>query len=195
MKPTLLIFVLVFFIKAAYGQQAAYTLPLPEKWGVEKIPFPIQFAPLIPLKGNEEIRFTPGWGDSKSDEYWSYSFIWFVDGAPHIDNETLQLYFTQYFNGLFKTNQKPNAPATPADFTKVSFTKTAASANDQETYNGTINTLNFLTGLPLTLNVKAHVRNFGTIGKSALLFELSPQDRTHSVWTKLDGIVAGFEVK
>jgi len=185
----------VFFIKAANCQQATYTLPLPEKWGVEKIPFPIEFAPLIPLKGNEEIRFTPGWGDSKSDEYWSYAFIWFVDGTPHIDNKTLQLYFTQYFNGLFKANQKPNAPAPPADFIKVSFTKAPADANDQETYNGTINTLNFLTGSALTLNVKAHVRNFSALGKSALLFELSPQNYQHPVWNKLDGIVTGFKIK
>src|ERR1700710_2264632 len=110
MKQALLLFILLFFIKPANCQQAAYTLPLPEKWGVEKIPFPIEFAPKIPLTGNEEIRFTPGWGDSKTDEYWSYAFVWFVDGAPHVDSDTLQLYFTQYFTGLFKTNQKPNAP-------------------------------------------------------------------------------------
>jgi hypothetical protein len=54
----------------------AYKLITPDGWTVERLPFPIEFAPQIPYKGVEELRFAPGWGDIKSDEHWTYAFLW-----------------------------------------------------------------------------------------------------------------------
>ena len=52
-----------------------YTLNTPEGWGVEHFLIPIEFAPSIPYKGVEDIRFTPGWGNAKTDECWTYCFL------------------------------------------------------------------------------------------------------------------------
>jgi len=194
MKKVLFSILLVLAIHFGYAQQSPYSLPLPAKWGVEKIPFPIQFAPVIPYKGNEEIRFTPGWGDSTSIEYWSYTFLWFIEGKPHITADTLQHHITAYFNGLYATNQKPTAPTPPPGFTSVHFKKINAAANDNETYEGSIATLNFLTGRSIKFNVRVHVRSFSAINRSGILFEISPQDYQHPVWSKLDSVVNGFRL-
>ena len=195
MKQVLFAFVLLIFITKGNCQQTGYSLPLPEKWGVEKIAFPIQFAPLIPYKGGEELRFTQGWGDSKNEEYWSYAFVWFIDGTPKLNEDTLRRYMNSYFTGLFLTNQKSKSAAPPDNFTDAQFKKIAADVNDNETYEGTITTLNFLTNQQIRFNARVHVRNFAAISKSAILFEISPQDYQHPVWAKLNGIVNGFQLK
>ena len=40
----------------------SFTWPVPDGWRSETIPFPLEFAPSIPHRGVEEIRFAPGFG-------------------------------------------------------------------------------------------------------------------------------------
>ncbi|WP_295791938.1 hypothetical protein [Mucilaginibacter sp.] len=193
MKQALLLFCFLLFTGKIYCQPPGYTLPQPEKWGKEKIPFPIEFAPSIPFKGMEEIRFTPGWGDNKSEDYWSYSFVWFVEGAPVINQDSLKKYLTQYYTGLYFTNQK-ESPTGNRDFTQIQVTKTEASNADIDTYEVKISTINFLNKQTLVLNGRIHVRRYAAINRTALLIEISPQDYKHPVWVGMDGIVGGFKV-
>jgi hypothetical protein len=192
MKQTLIALLFLCFAGKGFCQKATYSLPLPEKWGVEKITFPIVFAPAIPYKGLEEIRFMPGWGDSKSADYWSYSFLWFIEGTPDINPDILKLYLTQYYNGLYISNQKTGPPANN-NFTQVQLKKITNADEDLETYEGKIITFNFLNKLPLKLNARIHIRKYIAKNHSAVLFEISPQDYKHTVWDQLDGIVAGFK--
>ncbi|MGL6267834.1 MAG: hypothetical protein ACRC2O_07895, partial [Chitinophagaceae bacterium] len=85
------IIILSLFSAAIYGQEiqsefdghkweAPYTLPVPKDWTIERFPIPISFAPQIPYRGVEDIRFTPGWGKKISEEYWSYAFLWYLEG-------------------------------------------------------------------------------------------------------------------
>jgi hypothetical protein len=192
MKQIIIALLFLFFADAGLCQQGSYSLPLPANWGVEKIAFPIVFAPAIPYKGLEEIRFMPGWGDSKSPDYWSYSFLWFIEGTPDINPDTLKLYLTQYYNGLYISNQKTGLPANNS-ITQVQLKKIANADEDLETYEGKIITLNFLNKLPLKLNARIHIRKYTAKNHSAVLLEISPQDYKHTVWDQLDGIVAGFK--
>ncbi|MEP6614058.1 MAG: hypothetical protein ABJA76_19280 [Mucilaginibacter sp.] len=193
MKQALLLFCFLLFAGKAFCQQPEYTLPQPEKWGKEKIAFPIEFAPSIPFKGMEEIRFTPGWGDSKSADYWSYTFVWFIEGAPVINADSLKQYFTQYYTGLYITNQK-ESPTGKRDFTQVQIAKIATVNMDVDTYEAKISTINFLNKQPLVLNGRIHVRRYAAINHTVLLIEISPQDYKHPVWAGMDGIVNGFKV-
>ena len=61
-----------------------YSLDFPIGWGIERFLIPISFAPKIPYKGVEDIRFTPGWGKAESADYWSYVFLWYLDGQQKI---------------------------------------------------------------------------------------------------------------
>ena len=193
MKQALLLFCFLLFAGKAYCQQPGYTLPQPEKWGKEKIPFPIEFAPSIPFKGMEEIRFAPGWGNNKSEDYWSYTFVWFVEGAPVINQDSLKKYLTQYYTGLYFANQK-ESPTGDRNFTHVQATKIAAANADIETYQLKIATVDFLSKQALPLNGRIHVRRYPAVNRTALLIEISPKDYKHPVWEGLDGIVDGFKV-
>jgi len=194
MKRPLLLFCFLLFAGKAYCQQPGYTLPQPEKWGKEKIPFPIEFAPSIPFKGMEEIRFTPGWGDIKSQDYWSYTFVWFVEGAPVINQDSLKKYLTQYYTGLYFTNQK-ESPTGDRDFAHVQATKITSGNADMDTYKVKIATVDFLTKQGLALNGLIHVCRYPAIKRTALLIEISPQDYKHPVWVGMDSIVSGFKVE
>ena len=90
---SLLILILTQIIgitQPSFGQQPAraegrnwvapYFLDVPEGWVAERFPIPIDFAPQIPYKGVEDIRFSPGWGNAFTDEYWTYCFLWYLDG-------------------------------------------------------------------------------------------------------------------
>ncbi|MDB5090272.1 MAG: hypothetical protein JWR09_4266 [Mucilaginibacter sp.] len=192
MKQTFVALCFLFFAGKGICQQATYTLPLPAKWGVEKIAFPIQFAPSIPYKGIEEIRFTPGWGDNKSAEYWSYTFLWFIEGSPVINLDTLKNCLTQYYNGLYLSNQKGNVP-TDKNFSQIQLKKIGKAKDDLETYEGKISTLNFLNKLPLSLNARIHIRKYPAVNHTVVLYEISPQDFKHEVWGAMNGIVDGFK--
>ncbi|MEO7562038.1 MAG: hypothetical protein ABIT07_05545, partial [Ferruginibacter sp.] len=60
---------------------APYTLNFPTGWDVERFLIPIEFAPQISYKGVEDIRFAPGWAKEKTAEYWTYAFLWYLDGT------------------------------------------------------------------------------------------------------------------
>jgi hypothetical protein len=192
MKKVILSLLIVFICGKVFCQQTPYTLPLPAKWGSEKIPFPISFAPGIPFKGMEELRFTPDWNNAAKNDYWSYTFLWFIEGKPQLNSEVLQNYMAEYFNGLYRSNNKIKPVG---NFTKAKFQKIKVMRGDQETYQGTISSLNFLTGKPIEFYVKIHVRNYPDTNHSALMYELSPKPYTNKVWLKLNEIVKGFEYK
>ncbi len=61
-----------------------FAWPTPEGWRQETIPFPLDFAPTLPYRGTEEIRFAPRFFDPASPTYFTYSFVWLVDGAPAV---------------------------------------------------------------------------------------------------------------
>lgn len=57
----------------AHTWTPAYNLLIPKGWEIERFLIPIEFAPQIAYKGVEDIRFAPGWGEEKSEQYWSYA--------------------------------------------------------------------------------------------------------------------------
>ena len=83
--------------------KAASGLPgweLPTGWRGEVIPFPLDFAPSLPHRGYEDLRFPAGFFDPASGEYWSYTFVWRTDDAATLDAAALGGELTTYFRGL-----------------------------------------------------------------------------------------------
>ena len=83
---------------------APYTLPIPKDWTIERFPVPVSFAPQIIYKGVEDIRFTPGWGKVKSEDYWSYAFLWYLDGEVEMDSRIIERNLKAYYTGLVSVN-------------------------------------------------------------------------------------------
>jgi hypothetical protein len=193
-KRTLFLAIIVFAMAKTKAQQINYNLPKLPQWGVEKFNFPIDFAKNIPFIGVEELRFAPGWSDNKTGEYWAYTFLWFIEGKPILGKDKVNTYLRTYYDGLYISNIKDKKLTPPKNFTVADVKNVPPLANDQETYEGKIMTLDFLTGEPITLNIRMHVRNLPQIGHSALLIEVSPESYKQPVWVEMNNIVAGFRV-
>ena len=90
----------VLCLLAACGSAKPAAWPVPTGWKHELIPFPLDFAPSLPHKGVEELRFAPGFFDPKAPGYWSYAFVWRIEGTPTFDETTVAAELTTYFRGL-----------------------------------------------------------------------------------------------
>lgn len=156
---------------AAFGQnpkvefdaknwQPPYTLSIPKGWDVERFPIPIEFAPKIPYRGVEDIRFTPGWANVKSDEYWAYAFLWYLDSFPKMDEKIIQENLKAYYTGLVGRNIEPGKiSADKITPTITSFKKIKIVNNDLQTYSGTIKMLDYMEQKPMTLNCIVHIKS------------------------------------
>jgi pimeloyl-ACP methyl ester carboxylesterase len=171
-----------------------YRLPTPEGWEVERFPIPIGFAPQIPYRGVEDVRFAPGWDDEKSPQYWSYAFLWWLEDDPKIDAATLERHLTAYYEGLVGRNiTGRNIPAAKVVATRVQLKSTRADPGDVATYGGTVTMLDYMAGRPVTLHCRVGVRRCAVQGRTAVFFELSPQPAGHAVWNDLERLKKGFD--
>lgn len=85
-----------------------YHLDSPKGWDVERFLIPIGFAPQIPYKGVEDIRFAPGWKKAESDDYWSYAFLWYLDGRQKTTAKIVENNLKIYYIGLIAAMQVEN---------------------------------------------------------------------------------------
>jgi hypothetical protein len=89
--------VLVILVGCSHAPES---WPVPQGWKHELIAFPLDFAPQLPHRGVEEIRFPPGFLDQKSPNHWSYAFVWRLDNPAVLDANGLAGELTTYFRGL-----------------------------------------------------------------------------------------------
>jgi hypothetical protein len=165
--------------------QDSYKLSIPKGWGTEKILFPISFAPRIEYRGVEEIRFTPGWAKKDSVEYWSYAFLWFLDGNIVFEPVIIEEHLKMYYEGLISNNGTA-IPKEKLISVEVSFQYDVKVNDDKEAFIGTIVMTDYMQQKPIKLNCKAHYKTCPQQKKTLIFYELSPQPLTHEVWTALD---------
>lgn len=198
MKILAILFLSLSFIRS-YAQasefngrtwEAAYHLSSPANWGIERFPIPIGFAPQIPYKGVEDIRFTPGWAKAASDEYWSYAFLWYLEGDEKMDSKTIESNMQLYYSGLITANG--SATVTPIITTFKEVTK---DSNDVKTYLGTISLFDYMAKQPLVLNCKVHIKSCVGETKTFIFYELSPKPLNHAIWQSLDKLWTDFKCK
>jgi hypothetical protein len=164
--------------------QGPYHFGLPEGWRIERYTFPPPFAPDVQLKGIEEIRFPPGWGVAGSNDYFSVSFLLWLDGGQIIDEPTLQEMFRRYFDGLIKTGIAQNARDKIVP-TKVQIKKIKPEPDDLETYAGTIEMIDYMAVKPLRQNVLVHIKICADRTHIPVFFEMSPRPYDDVLWTDL----------
>ncbi len=99
--------VLTFFAISSvliFGQERETILSAPDNWKSEIIPFPLGFAPTIDFVGFEDLRFAPGWSDSTSQEFWTYTFAWYIEKDSGMTESRLTELFNSYYDGLMGIN-------------------------------------------------------------------------------------------
>jgi hypothetical protein len=171
-----------------------YNLGIPNDWGVERFPLPPDFAPQMNFKGVEDLRFAPGWGDSTSVGYWSYTYLWWLDGNPMIDATSLQANLKAYYTGLIGRNiTRRKIPANKLAPTHVTIKKIKAAEGDVETYSGSIQMLDYMTQRPIILHTLIHVKHCELQKQTPVFVEISPKPLAHSIWRQFFKIAEGFQ--
>lgn len=171
-----------------------YNLLTPKGWEVERFSIPIDFAPEILYKGVEDVRFSPGWGDEKSEHYWSYTYLWWLEGDQKIDAPVLQKNLKAYYEGLVKRNIiSRNIPAGKVVPTSVIIKNIDNEGESLATYNGAINMLDYMTQEPITLNCLVHVKNCKSQNRTAVIIKISPKPYPHPIWKEMNRIKKSFE--
>lgn len=175
---------------------AEYNFDVPKGWTVEKFPFPVAFAPKIPYKGFEDLRFTPGWESTVSDQHWSYTFLWWLEGDVKTDSAVLNEHLKYYYFGLLNSNVTArHIPVDKVIQPVVTIRKTSTDSADAETYTGTIKMINYLdlTFSTITLNCVIHKRDCNA--HTAILFQLSPKPLQDKVWQQLYEVKDSFKCR
>jgi hypothetical protein len=169
-----------------HSWKAPYQLATPEGWGIERFLLPANFAPEIKYKGVEDIRFAPGWSKKASEEYWSYLFLWYLDGDVKQDVKSIELYLKDYYTGLLKANG-PNIPKE-----KLIPVVASVQAISPNTFQGAITMLDYMQQQKITLNATIHVLSCKQTGKTYIIHQLSPQPYQHAIWKSMDEIREQF---
>ncbi|WP_343563082.1 hypothetical protein [Sphingobacterium sp.] len=170
-----------------------YNLSL-DGWRIERFPIPIDFAPQIPYKGVEDVRFTTGWSEHENGEYWSYAFLWYIEGQQRLDANTIENNLSMYFDGLVNRNiEKRALPKELIKKTRAQFKKLSKSeGEDESTFVGTIQMVDYMGKKPIVLYAKVHLRKCTGTDHTIIFHQFSSKDRTAPVWTKLNRLWTSF---
>ncbi len=170
-----------------------YQLAIPDGWGIERFSLPPDFAREMSVTGVEDLRFSPGWGDPRSEEHWSYAYLWWLDGHKDIDAAFLQDNLKILYSGLLNRNIIPRKiPAEKIYPVTVGFKTITTAAGDVKTFEGTVHMLNYIIQEPMVLNIVIHQKYCPDKTHSILLFEVSPKPFSDPNWIKLNKLNADF---
>jgi hypothetical protein len=163
-----------------------FTWPVPDHWAPETIPFPLDFAPTLPYAGVLELRFMPKFFTPGATTYFSYDYVWQIDGSVTMTADSLQHDMTTYYSGLSKS-------ADPDHFDPSVHNASFAvvDANQPTHFRGTIHTTDgFNKSIPLTLNADVTTSTCGD--KTIALFTISPNPFDDATWQTLLAERAAF---
>ena len=162
-------------------------LPVPAGWRTETIPFPLGFAPGLPYRGLEELRFAPGMFRPGAEDFWTYSFVWVLEDAVALDPEALATDLEVYFDGLTAA-VRASKQLGPAGLEATCSLRVAG-----EGLVGTARLLDaFATQEPVELHVRLSRLEPPAGSRGALYFELSPRPLEHPVWETLASMGEGY---
>jgi hypothetical protein len=173
--------------------KAPYIFPIPEGWSIERTAFPPLYSPNVPYKGFEEIHFPPGWGDQKTEDYWTVSYLFRLNGKQNMDVSALQNFLKVYYEGLIADNvPRRHIPADKLVPISAGLKKVKPDKGDLETYTGVISSLDYLAQVPIRLNCRIHLKPGGE-NFTPVLIEVSPKPYEHPIWQKMEETVLQFQ--
>lgn len=180
MYPKSILILLLFTLSSiiALGQERETVLTAPDNWQSEIIPFPINFAPDIEYVGFEDLRFSPKWSDSTSQNFWTYTFVWYIEKDAPLTEEKLTESFNSYYDGLMKVDFHHRVDSIhQVDNTICLFIKT------DEGFSGKMRVYdNFFTKKHMVLNIQVRESFCPKTNKQIIFCDISPQAFDHAVW-------------
>lgn len=193
-KSVLLLFLFLWSYSCCLAQKkdnkaALSLLEAPADWSKESFALPPSFAPDINFSGIEQVRFAPGWADSSSVQFWTYSFAWFVEGKQELTEKRLKELMQSYFTGLSQSvGQSKGIAAEKITKATASFTLTKKGDGTQS-FEGKIQFFDvFFSRKLIELQVKAKEIYCSQVDKHLMVFFFSPQRFDSQVWKGFDQI-------
>lgn len=166
-----------------------FSMPTPEGWRTETIPFPLSFAPGLPYQGLEELRFSPGMFRPEDEDYFSYGFLWLTKDPLDLDPAALAADLRAYFEGLgHAVRQSKKLEPVALDLP----TRLAPTVGGRALVGTSAAFDAFAAQAEVNLNVRVHRVAAPAGYRGALYFALSPQPLSHPVWDTLSEIGAGY---
>ena len=169
-----------------------------EGWRGERIELPASFAKDMQVKGVEEIRFAPGMFKPDSPQFFSYVFVFAVNGKDSFTDKVIERELMTYYKGLCKAVMR--SPNLDVSGFKLSMSK------DEKASNGPPNATNlvqysakldwiepFATKKPQKLNFEIQSYSIPDSESSFLFVAASPSNTDTEVWTKMRAVRAAIE--
>jgi hypothetical protein len=178
-------------------QDADYRFPAPDGWRTERIEFPIPFAKDLDYKGFEDLRFAPGMFKPEAPDYFSYAFVFWIDGPMSFEPPSIEKDLLKYYKGLCGAVAKSRK--LDIDLSKIAVQvkkldkKGKLGGEEADRFEATIEMVDvFVTGKPLTLRLECWGRAAGTAKRSCFLAIASPKEKSEAVWETLHKIQVDF---
>lgn len=175
-----LFFMFLFFLLSKCNNgfcQAAYLLNTPTNWTIERFDLPPVFAPGLPIKGTEDIRFSPGWSKRDNENYWSYCYLWTLQSGEPLTQADLETCLKFYYTGLVRSNLTDTAHLIPVT---IKLHRIPNVAPGRKAFKGEIHMLDYMSKQPIILNLKIHQKN------NFIFFEVSPLPYANKIWVVMD---------
>ena len=192
---TFLILIGSFTIAAKSQEAKPQLLKEPANWAFERFALPPEFAPDIPYKGVEELRFSPGMFNKDSATYFTYAFVAQLDNVTTVSQNDIKDYLLKYFKGLCNSTAKNRKLVIDTSQIAVSTEKKKGAAVNENIYNASVNLFGVFTdGAPVKLNMEVKVFMNAPAKRIYLLFIASPREKTDVLWKNLYEIQREFVV-
>ena len=162
-----------------------HLLEAPDDWRKEQLTLPPHFAPDINIKGVQYVRFSKGWGDTNSNQFWTFTFAWHLDEVIEVSEAQLSNDLTLYFNGLFQLigSRKDISKETILNTTDINF----EFDKKEKEYIGKAKLFDiFFSEKPMLLNIKASVDTCD--GKQIVYYRFSLKEFDHELWDIMEDI-------
>ena len=174
-----------------------YVFTAPDDWRSEVVTFPLSFAPELGYEGHGDVRFAPGMFTAGADDFWTYSFVWWLPADTEISAERLSADMDTYFSGLAALIMASRELDVPEHNASAHFTargEASAAASQNLSLKGRVETLDaFATQSPVALNAHVDTVPCPEQDRLALIFAFSPQPYAHENWRALDAIKTTFQ--
>ena len=195
MKNFLASLIIVFLSIDSQSQETPQLLKEPANWAFERFALPPAFAPGIPYKGVEELRFSPGMFNKDSATYFTYAFVTELDNVTSISQNDISDYLLKYFKGLCKSTAKDRKLVIDTTKINVTIEKKKGIPVNEIIYTASMNIFGvFADGAAVKLNMEVKVLMNAVAKKIYLIFIASPREKTDAVWKKLYEIQKDFTI-
>ena len=173
--------------------------PTPE-WAGERIKLPPGFAPKLGLKGIEEILFAPGMFKAEAKDFFTYVFLFALEGKPVLTAEVLRRELLIYYTGLSKARMNDPKLDVSKFTVKLEPVKengvTPKEAMNVKSYRAEVVWLEpFTTKKMQTLHFELQTWQYKGSANQYLFVSASPQKPAAAIWKTMRGIRASVKLK